>query len=158
LGDATAPKEGDGQIVGINQTVWDVATNTLHVESDELLEQHTRYALIVTNGVRDTGGQPVEASETFRRFRHEVRGEYKQDLLDAVHAAHRLGVPERDIATASVFTTQSATAVLEKVRDQIHAVTPAPADFNLGPGGSPTVFNLDEVTGITWSQQTRHSP
>ena len=34
--------------VGINQVVWDTLTNTLHVESDELLDQHARYALIVT--------------------------------------------------------------------------------------------------------------
>ena len=32
LGDATSPEDGGGQIVGVNQTVWDVATNTLHVE------------------------------------------------------------------------------------------------------------------------------
>ena len=43
-------------ITGINQVVWDVATTTLHAESDEILDQHTRYALIVTRGVRDTRG------------------------------------------------------------------------------------------------------
>lgn len=36
--DATSPEASGGQIVGINQTVWDVAPNTLHVESDELLD------------------------------------------------------------------------------------------------------------------------
>src|SRR5262245_32538058 len=69
LGDPTAPEEGGGQVVGINQTVWDVATNTLHVESDELLEQHTRYALLVTRGVRDADGLPAQPSEAFERFR-----------------------------------------------------------------------------------------
>src|SRR5881396_3700563 len=43
----------NGDPVGINQVVWDVATNTLHAESDELLDQHTRYLLVVTDGVRD---------------------------------------------------------------------------------------------------------
>ena len=52
----------DGAVIGINQTVWDVATNTLHVESNDLLEQHTRYALIVTRGVHDASGQPIERS------------------------------------------------------------------------------------------------
>ena len=46
-----------GRIVGINQIVWSTLSNTLHAESDELLEQHTRYALIVTNGVRDGQGK-----------------------------------------------------------------------------------------------------
>ena len=75
LADPTAPEEGGGQVVGINQTVWDVATNTLHVESDELLDQHTRYALIVTRGVHDADGQPVEASDGFAaiRRRHSAR-------------------------------------------------------------------------------------
>src|SRR6187455_2849098 len=72
LGDTTSPSDGASQIVGINQTVWDVATNTLHVESDELLDQHARYALIVTHGVRDADGLPVEPSEAFERFRHDL--------------------------------------------------------------------------------------
>jgi dienelactone hydrolase len=164
LGDATAPEDGCGPIVGINQTVWDPATNTLHVESDELLDQHTRYALIVTRGVRDVDGEPIQAGEAFERFRHDLNfgqtddpalKEYRKDLLGALEAAQLAGVAEADVVTASVFTTQSATAVLEKIRDQIHAATPAPADFLLGPGGERTVFDLGDVAGITWNQQTR---
>lgn len=158
LGDTLDHQDRGGQVVGINQVVWDVATNTLYVESDQLLDQHTRYALIVTCGVRDLEGQPVGASESFRRFRDEVDGDYKHDLLDGVQAAHQLGIPERHIVTASVFTTVSATAVLEKIRDQIHAATPAPADFRLGPGETRTDFPLDAVTGITVNQQTGANP
>jgi hypothetical protein len=155
LGDALDPHDSGGQGVGINQVVWDTFTNTLHVESDELLNQHARYALIVTTGVRDASGEPVEASESFRRFRSHVRGEYKHDLLDAIHAARRIGVGEDAIVTASVFTTQSSTAVLEQIRDQIKAGTPEPADFTLGPRGARTVFPRSQVTGITFNQQTR---
>src|SRR5262249_49642554 len=138
LGDATAPEGRGGRIVGINQTVWDVATNTLHVESDELLEQHTRYALVVTRGMRDADRQPVEPSAEFERFRDDLNfgqthdpalKEYRTELLDALKAARHAAIAENDVATASVFTTMSATAVLEKMRDQIHAATPAPADF-----------------------------
>jgi pimeloyl-ACP methyl ester carboxylesterase len=153
---------GDGgrppETVGINQIVWDTFTNMLHVESDELLEQHTRYALIVTRGVRDSSWMPVEAALAFRNFRQTARAPYKQDLLDAIHMARKLGIPEREIAVASVFTTQSVTAILEKIRDQIKASTPAPADFKLGSGGSRTVFNLEGVTGVTWTQQLRTNP
>jgi len=164
LGDTTSPQDKGGQIVGINQPVWDVATNTLHVESDELLDQHSRYALIVTRGITDPDGEPIESSEDFEHFRHELNlgqtgdhalKEYRQDLLDALKAARRVGVAEKDVVTASVFTTQSATAVLEKIRDQLHAATPAPADFLLGPSGERTVFDLGDVAGITWNQQTR---
>lgn len=163
LEDPTAPQERGGQIVGINQTVWDVATNTLHAESDELLEQHTRYAFIVTRGIRDAGGEPVQPSREFSRFRHDVNfgqthdvalKEYRDDLLDALKATRAVGVDEKDIVTASVFTTQSVTAVLEKMRDQIHAATPAPADFLLGPGGTRTVFPVNQLSSITFNRQT----
>jgi hypothetical protein len=167
LGDTTSPTDSGGQIVGINQTVWDVATNTLHVESDALLDQHTRYALIVTRGVHDADGQPVEASDEFSRFRRDLNfgqsqdaalKDYRKEMLDALQTARQAGVAEKDIVTASVFTTLSATAVLEKMRDQIHAATPAPADFLLGPGDTRTVFPLANVTGITFSEQIGVAP
>ena len=152
----SALESGDnrtGTVVGINQIVWDVFTQTLQVESDEVLAQHTRYALIVTNGLRDTLGRPVEATDDFRRFRHTVREGYKQSVLEAIYAARHIGVTESDVVVASVFTTQSATAVLEKIRDQVRAATPEPADFLLGPQGERTVFSLEGVTGIEFNQQ-----
>jgi hypothetical protein len=157
---STLDSGGDspGTVVGINQIVWDTFTQTLHVESDEVLGQHTRYALIVTNGLRDITGRPVEATRAFRRFRHTVRGEYKQALLQAIHAARRLGVRERDIVVASVYTTQSITSVMERIRDQIKNGTPAPANFLLGPRGERAVFNLADVASILWSQHTRVTP
>jgi hypothetical protein len=158
LGDTLPGGDPGGAVVGINQIVWDVATTTLHVQSDGLLAQHTRYALIVTNGIQDANGNPVEATEDFQNLQQTVQGQYQADLLDALQAASGLGVLEQSIVTASVFTTLSATAILEKIRDQIHAATPAPADFNLAPDGSRTVFPLSQITGITWNQQTAVDP
>jgi hypothetical protein len=165
LGDTLDPHDHGGQVIGINQVVWDVATTTLHVESDQLLDQHTRYALIVTSGIHDPSGDPVQATREFRLaplvlpFAHDaVLRFYGRELVTGLAAARRLGIPERDIVDASVFTTESATAVLEKIRDQIHAATPDPADFNLGSKGEPTVFNLDDVQGITFNEQTADNP
>jgi hypothetical protein len=164
MGDTLPSGDAGGEIVGINQVVWDPETKTLHVESDQFLNQHTRYALIVTSGVHDANGDPVQASDVFTRFRHDlnfgqtedpVLKAYRKDLIDAMEAAEQVGVPESDMVVASVFTTMSATAVLEKIRDQIHAATPAPADFLLGPGGSRTVFSRSSIGNtITWNQQT----
>src|SRR3989442_3944286 len=56
-------------VVGINQVVWDPATNMLHAESDEFLDQHTRYLLVVTDGVRDADGHRVTAG-AFGDFLH----------------------------------------------------------------------------------------
>ena len=147
-----------GVVVGINQVVWDTFTHTLHVESNEFLAQHTRYALIVTNGIRDAAGWPIEASDAFRRFRHTVRGEYQRALLEAIQAARHVGVRESDIVAASVYTTQSITPVMERIRDQIKSETPAPANFQLGPNGERAVFNLADVASIAWNQHTRVSP
>src|SRR5262249_47439897 len=165
LGDTLNPRDHGGQVVGINQVVWDTFSNTLHVESDALLDQHTRYALVVTDGVRDLRGRPVEASLEFRLApltlalsRDSVLRAYGRELTEALAAAWRAGAPPQHVVTASVFTTLSATAVLEKIRDQIHAATPAPADFLLGPDGERTVFDLDQVTGIRFNQQTRDDP
>jgi len=156
---------GRGQtVVGIDQIVWDTATNSLHVESDELLEQHTRYALLVTQGVRDPSGNAVEASDEFEKFRQGLNfghtGDadlkaYRKALLEAVAEAAAVGLQPRDVIAASVFTTQSVTAVLEKIRDQIKSgssgISPRP-DFVLGSGAKPTrtVFPLDQVSTISW--------
>ena len=156
-----------GRVTGINRIVWDPLTNTLHAESDELLDQHSRYALIVTNGLRDAQGNPIEPSETFQRFRHDLNfgqtgdrdlKDYRKALLDAIEAARKAGVQEGDIVAASVFTTQSSTATLEKIRDQIKSSTPAGANFNLAFDGRRTVFPLESINGITFNQQTGVAP
>ncbi len=164
MGDTLDRCDHDVQVVGINQIVWDPATNSLHVESDDLLEQHTRYALIVTNALHDASGHPVEATSEFRLAPLKLLSShdpalrsYGLELAEGLVAAYRVGVRPQDIVGASVFTTMSATATLEKIRDQIHAglpPAPATAHFDLGPNGKPMMFNLSDVTSITLNQQT----
>ena len=154
--------DGD-RVVGINQIVWDVATNTLHAESDELLNQHARYGLIVTRGVRDLSGSPVKPSARFAQFRRTSNFEsdgnlnlawYRLELVTALRAAQRAGIREPDIVAASVFTTQSITPTLERIRDQIQASVPKPAEFRLAQG-ERAVFPLGAMAGITANNQTR---
>jgi len=158
LGDTLPGGDPGGEVVGINQVVWDPPSHTLHIQSDELLDQHTRYALIVTRGIQDLSGHDVRASREFNHFVHHGHGEYHTAIVQAMEAAEAHGVPEQDIVAASVFSTESATAILEKIRDQIHAATPAPAQFDLGSNGERTVFDLDNVNGITFNEQTGDNP
>jgi dienelactone hydrolase len=144
--------------IGINQVVWDPATLTLHAKANKYLDQHTRYALIVTRGVRDAAGAPVEASDAFRRLREHAYNQYERDLQDAIEAAARLGIRRAEIVAASVFTTQSVTATLEKIRDQIHSTVPEAAEFNLGSQGQRTIFALNQIQSVTWNQQIGDSP
>ena len=68
-------------------------------------------------------------------------------------ATARLGVKEQDIVVASVYTTQSITSVMERIRDQIKAEAPAPASFALGPAGQRAVFDAAAVSRIAWRQR-----
>ena len=150
-------------IVGINQVVWDPATLALHVESDEVLRQTARYAVIVTNGVRDTSGRPVQASAAFDDFRHDLNfgqtrsgalKQYRKALITTLEALERRGVPDRDVVALSVFTTQSATATLESIRDYLKSSPPpARANFGIGPNGSRAVFARSSLQAITFRQQ-----
>src|SRR5688500_11647744 len=150
LGDASTADRGEGRRIGINQVVWDPATNTLHAESDELLAQHTRYALIVSRAVRRQSGAPIDALHAFENARASASAEYGQALT---HAVGLSGLQESEVAAATIFTTQSATAVLERMRDQVKAGGAARADFALGPDGSPTVFDRRNVAGVAWRRE-----
>ena len=107
-----------GDKVGINQIVWDPATNTLHVESDELLEQHTRYAVVVTNRVRDADGKPLKQAQAPACATMTTTAIGK--------STRRHGV---QVVAASIFTTQSVTSTLEKVQAQIDAGTPGAGEL-----------------------------
>ncbi len=89
--------------------------------------------------------RPSPQATTFGDFGKSFEGQYKQALLEAIKAARRHGFHEREIAAASVFTTQSITSVMEKIRDQIKESTPEPATFLLGPAGDARFS-----TGRTW--------
>jgi Bacterial Ig-like domain len=149
---------GSSSASGINQIVWDPATLTLHVETDELLRQHERYAVIVTRGVRDAVGESVKATKEFRHLRTDVTAWYRNQLLEALGAAASIGINEQDIVVASVYTTQTVTSVMERIRDQIKSGTPAPANFAIGPAGERAVFDFAKVTRIDWNRHIGVNP
>jgi hypothetical protein len=156
---------GHGDKVGINQVLWDVATNTLVLESDELLDQHTTYLLVVTKGVKDAAGDPIEDGDfsLFLDDRKPPRGrdddkDYRKALKDGAKAVPK---PKDSIAALSVFTTQSTTADLEKIRREIKRSQPDPADFMVGTSASGpvrAVFPTADVAGIQFNRQTGTAP
>jgi hypothetical protein len=152
---------GDGtgsQVVGINQIVWDPASDTLHAEADQFLDQDTTYALVVTTGVRDASGHPIRPARfgellSLGRMARSG-GAYRAQRLDPlarVKAATGTKAPR--VAVASVFTTQSATSLMEKIRSQLDATTPSPARFDLGPAGASTVFSFPAIASIIFNRQ-----
>jgi hypothetical protein len=150
-------------VTGINQVVWDPATNVLFAESNELLEPHTTYVLLVTTEVRDSTGAALTEGDfgTFLRepaayrFTDSASSAYREMLVDAVQ---RAGFALTRIAAASVFTTLSTTAEMEKIRDQVRATPAAPLELALAPGGSQSIFNLSNITNLTVSRQVGTAP
>jgi len=153
------------QVIGINQIVWDPASLTLFAESNDHLNEDSNYLLVVTTGVLDAGGNPIAVSSDFAQFVHgdggidgknadELLKRYQQAVKHALNAEiPLLGLSRDDVAAASVFTTESATATLRSIREQIKAAAAPTVNFNLGSGGEKTVFALNTVTGLTWNVQ-----
>ncbi|MDE2564172.1 MAG: Ig-like domain-containing protein, partial [Burkholderiales bacterium] len=186
LGD-TLSGRGYGTRVGINQIVWDPASKTLAFQSDALLEQHTRYLLVVTDGVRDAQGRPLKARGWGRLFGDRddrddrdadadrgdrgdrgdrsdgQRGDPQaaddgQELRAAVQALRH---GRRHVVAASLFSTQSISADLVKIEHRIRASTPAPVDFLIGSSGGSAVralFPLAAVQGMVFNRETGTAP
>jgi hypothetical protein len=160
LGD-TFTLRGFGDRVGINQIVWEPATKTLSFQSDELLQEHSRYLLVVTDGVRDASGKKIKSGGWGEDWGHGHPGasaEYGRDLRDGVRGHRSHG---NKVVAASLFTTQSIAPDLVKINRAIKASSPAPMDFMIGnAGGVPTraVFPAGSVAGIQFNRQTGTAP
>lgn len=142
-----------GKKIGINRIVWDSSSNTLYFKPDELLEQQSRYAVIITDAVRDTAGKRI-AGPQFSRFRADAE---RSDFWREVDATARLlERARRDrIVAASVFTTMSTTTVLEKIRREVRSGASGTATFDIGNAGSVrAVFPLSSITNISVLRQT----
>ncbi len=162
LGD-TFTLAGAGDRVGINQVVWDVATKTLIFQSDQLLQQHARYLLVVTDGVRDTRGKKIKSGgwgeDLGQAHGRDMDGaEYRGELRRAVNALH---ASRHKVVAATVFTTQSISADLVKINRQIKQASPAALDFNIGltsAGPVRAVFPVSSLLGIQFNRQTGAAP
>jgi hypothetical protein len=155
---------GFGDRVGINQVIWDPATKTLVFQSDQLLQQHSRYLLVVTDGVHDAAGKKIKSAGDGDEFgiaegRDRAGADYRRDLRDAVRSV-RIG-GDRKIVAASLFSTLSATTELAKINRQIKQSTPAPVNFNIGTTTAGTVralFPTSSLTAIQFVRQVGTAP
>ena len=143
--------------VGINHIVWTPDTRELSFRPDQTLDQHTTYALVVTTGVRDTSGSPIGVAEGFSNFRQDLAHDsdryYRRALLTAKWAVGRVvGV---EVAALSVFTTQMATHIVERMYTAIQAAPAPTLNFNVGLGGERAVFAAAQLQSLTNNLQNR---
>jgi hypothetical protein len=133
-----APLDSSNTVIPIDQVVWDPATNTMFAKPGAVLRQETRYALVVTDAIRDTAGEPVIADPSYRR---------------CVQASDPLcPAPSRAVA-GTIFTTMSATAWLEHARDILPYVPPATRMAE--PRGG---FRIADLTGLVLHHQNGVNP
>ncbi len=143
----------EGQPVPINEVIWDPATNTGYAKADFILDQHRRYLLVVSDAVRDSTGQPVTADAAFSAcISGAVSGDYCAALARAVTTAAASFAPRRIIG-ASVFTTMSATAWLEKARAQL-----VEAPLSVHPAAATSVFRAAGLATLAWNRQVGVNP
>ncbi|MCC6391159.1 MAG: hypothetical protein IT167_11195 [Bryobacterales bacterium] len=141
-----------GTPIPINQLVWDPATFTLYAKPDNVLDQHRRYALVVTSAVLDTRGNAVEADPAFLRCITQPDSAYCGDLAGRLSVLFALGEwlgGTQRIVSASTFTTLSATAWIEKVRDLL-PLTPTAVRLT----GPRSVFAATDIQSVVHRQQT----
>lgn len=138
-----------GDVVAINEVVYDPATFSAFAKPDSFLDQHRRYALIVTTGVRDSNGDPVSPSPAFLACQSNTASPGCLSSADLNTIPGAL-FPSSSLVTATTFTTLSATTWLERARDNLAATVP---DFKAGP-----VVDLASYPNAVWHQQTGTAP
>jgi uncharacterized protein (TIGR03437 family) len=122
LDNLTSDEKGlapQGQITAINEIIYDPATLTAYAKPNDFFDQHRRYALIVTDAVHDTAGKPVSADPNFTACVQSPQNAYCQSLKSSLSL---IGGGHGNVVAASVFTTMSATAWMEKARDLLPQV------------------------------------
>jgi hypothetical protein len=143
------PLGSAGKVTPINEVVYDPATNTAYGRPDEILDQSRRYALVVTDAVRDRAGDSV-----LRPARFAACIDGGASPAGCANVLEELPVIQRavsgTIVAASVFTTLSATAFLERARRALESTS---VDYRRPSAKS--VFTAARVRSVTWRRQVR---
>jgi uncharacterized protein (TIGR03437 family) len=107
-----------GQLTTINQVIFDPATNTAYAKPNGPFDQHRRYALIVTDAVLDTNGNPVAADPNFSQFFQSNGATIPdanallQGLFPVQLTTPMFETPGRDLETVTLSQQPSINSVL----------------------------------------------
>lgn len=135
-----------GDIVLLNQIVYDAKNFTAYGKPDQAMDQHRRYLLAVTDAVKDVAGDPVEADEAYAACSGDTPADdYCKGLGEAVKT-----VQGSRLIGASLFTTMSATAWLEAARDALATTAPTVSR----PAGT-SYIRVNNVRTAVWQVQNR---
>jgi hypothetical protein len=139
----------NGDRIAPDQVVWDPATNTAYAKPFSVLDQHRRYALIVTDAVKDASGAAVQPDPAFTACASGTDG-YCGKLASALAG---ISAAPQKIVSASVFTTMSATAWLEHARAILDYVPPM-----VSLAQPQSSFSIANLASLTLHEQTGDNP
>ena len=94
-------------------------TNTLILRMLVPLRERTEYAVVLTEGLRGEGGEPVRSP-----FSYIHHASQREGVGRAVPFLQSMGVPLEQVAFAWTFTTQSVTRDLEAIADGLEGKGP----------------------------------
>ncbi len=128
--------------IAMDELVWDPVTNSAYAKPDGALDQHRRYALVVTTAVHDPAGDPVAADPAFSACL-QASDAYCSAVAQVVSGV------SGTVVAASVFTTLSTTRWLESARAQIQNT---PITVNRPSGQN--VFQISNISSLVLNLQT----
>jgi pimeloyl-ACP methyl ester carboxylesterase len=137
-----------GDVIAVDEVIYDPSTNTAYAKPIVPLDQHARYAFVVTDGVKDASGAAVTMDPAFSACL-QASTTYCQ-MLSA--AASTISTAPQALVAATVFTTMSATAWLEHARDDLESIPPL---TSILPNST---FQVSNLAGITLHEQTGSVP
>ena len=131
-----------------NEWVYDPSTNTAYARPDQIFDQTRRYAVVVTDQVKDVVGDAVTADPAFTACVEGLATPYCRDLAQAMAIARISGI-RGNIVGGSVYTTMSATAFLESAR---RALARSTVISTTAPAGK-TLFETRNLRSVTFRRQ-----
>ena len=140
LGDSATTSPG-------NEWVYDPDTNTAYARADQILDQTRRYAIVVTDQVKDAAGAGVVADPAYTACVANRSTPYCLDLAGAVAVARRSGI-RGNVVGASVYTTMSATAFLESARRALDG-----SSLGFARPVAKSVFETRNLRAVTFRRQ-----
>ncbi|HWC97327.1 MAG TPA: Ig-like domain-containing protein [Candidatus Sulfopaludibacter sp.] len=140
-----------GDVVAIDQVVYDPLTNTMYAKPVAALDQHRRYALVITDAVTDSAGAALAPDPAFQACL-QASSAYCASLASALNSIAPSLAPRR-IVGASVFTTLSATAWLEHARATLPYVPPV-----VMLALPQSTFHVADLATITLHEQVKTNP
>jgi dienelactone hydrolase len=142
--------------IALGQLVWDGERTVLYARPERALLQGRLYLLVITTKVADAERRRLRIAPDLLKPREQtdhpptVYSQLTRALLGA-------GVKRADIAALALFTTQSVTADLERMRAVLEAGPEPAVTFDLAPGGGASVYPRSGLQSIELRRQVATS-